>query len=205
MRVDSEVTTHPHWPTGAPTGAAATYVFERLPSQTQGQTASAQAELEGLARSVLASKGWQLAPSTALSTATDEATSMAPDKASDSAAGAPWRVQVAASQTTLPRAPWEEPPTHGGWPRLALNASNSGWGLGLGWGGLRGDMPYHLRSVSVVVRDGTSGRVAYETRADHDGRWNSTPAVWQAMLAAALTGFPQPATVQQHIHIDMPR
>ena len=93
----------------------------------------------------------------------------------------------------------------GAWPRVSLNAGNAGLGLGLSWGLLRGDMPYHQRSVSVVVRDSRQGQVAYEAQAAHDGRWNSTPAIWKAMLEAALTGFPQPNGTRQQINIDVPR
>ncbi len=189
MRVDSDVEIHANWPSGALSAGIVSYQFERLPSQSSGPAAVAQTELEALARTVLATKGWQLAA------------------AAPTPHHAPWRVQVAASQSTLPRAPWEEP-TLGGWPRWSLGASNAGLGLGLGWGGSRGDMPYHQRSVSVVVRSGATGLVAFETQASHDGRWNGSPAVWQAMLEAALTGFPQPpasALPTQRIDIDVPR
>jgi hypothetical protein len=59
--------------------------------------------------------------------------------------------------------------------------------------------------VSLVVRDGQTGRVAYETRAAHDGRWHDSPAVWRAMIDAALQGFPAPPTGNRTVNIDIPR
>lgn len=188
MRVDSDVTSHANWPTGAyPTGTVS-YIFERMPSQLSGQGAMEQNGLEQLAQQALASKGWQLLEQAA------QAATPAP----------PWRVQVSASQTTLPRAPWDDAPVGMG-PRWSLSAGTAGVGIGLGWGLPRSDMPYHLRQVQLVVRDPQQGRVAYEAKAAHDGRWNSTPAIWRAMLDAALTDFPHPSRTQQRVDIDVPR
>jgi hypothetical protein len=73
-------------------------------------------------------------------------------------------------------------------------------------GGLwRVDMPYHLRRVSVVVRDARQGEPVFESTASHDGRWNSSPALWRAMLEAALTGFPTPAPGPRQVNLDIPR
>jgi hypothetical protein len=159
-----------------------------MPSQLSGPGAIEQDGLEQLARQALASKDWQLV-----------------DPAAQAPTPAPlWRVQVSASQTTLPRAPWDDAPVGMG-PRWSLSAGTGGLGVGLGWGMLRSDMPYHLRQVVLVVRDPRQGRVAYEAKATHDGRWNSTPAVWRAMMNAALTGFPAPGSTQQRVDIDVPR
>lgn len=190
LRVDSQVDSHAQWSTGAnaTTGTApvapASYVFERLPSQNSGPGADAQTELEGLAREVLASKGWQPA-------------------STPSSPVAPWRVQVSASSVTLPRAPWDDP-RDSAWPRWGLSASNHGVGIGFS-GLLHADMPYHQRSVSVVVRDGQTGRAVYETSAAHDGRWNTSPALWRAMLDAALSDFPLPPQGTRQVNIDIPR
>ena len=70
---------------------------------------------------------------------------------------------------------------------------------------LRPDMPYHLRRVNVVIRDARSGQVVYETSAAHDGRWNSTPALWGAMVDAALSDFPAPPKGARDIPIDVAR
>ncbi len=191
MRVDSEVQTHTQWPASAALDSPVSYAFERLPSQTTGPAAQGQAELEKLTEAVLARRGWR---------AVAAATSSPPGAAATSTP-VPWRVQVSASSLTLPRAPWDEP-RDGLWPRWGLRAGTGGAGLGMMFSL---DMPYHQRSVSLVVRDGRTGQIAYETTARHDGRWNSTPALWQAMIEAALTGFPQPAAAAQTVNIDIPR
>lgn len=98
-------------------------------------------------------------------------------------------------------APWEEP-----W-----NGLGAGWGLygGSGvWGStlfMRMDIPYHERQVSLVVRQTTTGQVVYETSARHDGRWNSSPELWSAMLDAALKDFPSPPAGARQVDIDVPR
>ncbi len=164
-----------------------TYRFERLPSQSTGPDAAGQDALENLARQTLAQVGWSV---------------------HGTPAAAPWTVQVSASTLRLPRAPWEDP-----W--------DSHWG-GLGFPGrghavtasghligspvfMRMDMPYYKREVSLVVRHAASGRVVYESRAAHDGRWNSTPGLWSAMLEAALRDFPIPPNGVRQILIEVAR
>ena len=184
MRVDSQVQSHAKWPSTDLPARDSSYEFERLPSQTTGPADTAQAMIEAQAREALAALGWHV-------TATGNA---------------PWRVTVSAQTVTLPRAPWDEP-RGGGWlfqPRLGVGMG-TGRG-GLQWGGMLSmDMPYYQRSVSLVVRDGQTGRVAYETRAAHDGRWHDSPAVWRAMIDAALRDFPAPPAGTRTVNIDIPR
>ncbi len=188
--VDNQVQSHAQWPSGAlPTGKVS-YVFERLPSQSSGAHAQAQAELEDLVRDVLVRKDWVLAAPGPSSPGTSDARTL-------------WRVQVSATHTTLPRAPWDDP-REGPWSHWGLQADNRGVGLRLG-GLWRVDMPYHLRRVTVVVRDERRGELAYETTASHDGRWNSSPTLWRAMLEAALTDFPSPAPGTRQVNLEVPR
>lgn len=70
---------------------------------------------------------------------------------------------------------------------------------------LRMETPYYKREVSVVIRHAASGRVVYETRAAHDGRWNSSNALWSAMLDAALSNFPTPPAGLRQVNIEVPR
>ncbi len=186
MRVDSQVESHAQWGTAALPASTASYVFERTPSQAGAALADSQTTLETLAAEVLARHGWQASaqpPAASLPT--------------------PWRVQVLASTTTLPRAPWDDPRDRV-WPRWGVSASNAGVGVQLG-GLFSFDMPYYVRKLTLLVRDGGTGRVVYETSAAHDGRWRDSAALWRAMLEAALTGFPTPQAGVQQINIDIPR
>jgi hypothetical protein len=198
LRVDNQVRSFAQWASdGTPSGPATTanlplapqvFRFDRLPSQAEGSELGAQQRLEALAASELRAFGWQVA---------------------DPAATAPWRVQVTASTQRLARAPWEDPwdgyrgQFHAG---IGLGGYRSGVG-GLLWIPVLPppSSPYFLREVALVIRETASGRVVYETRASHDGRWNSTPDLWTAMLRAALQGFPNPPAGPRRVDIEIER
>lgn len=200
--VDNQVQSYARWadrptPSGAAVPAAIphapqVYRFDRLPSQQDTRSGAGQNELENLAAMSLAKVGWTPA-----------------------AAGvtAPWTVEVSAGTLRLPRAPWESP-YDGLW--------GGGFGAGFGFPGhnhavtgsghiiyaplfLRMEIPYYQREVSVIIRHAASGRVVYETRAAHDGRWNSSNPLWTAMLDAALRDFPTPPAGPRQVNIEVPR
>jgi hypothetical protein len=197
--VDNQVQSYARWAdrptaTGAATipQAPQVYRFDRLPSQQDSRSGAGQDELEKLASIALAKVGWTPA-----------------------AAGvtAPWTVEVSGGTLRLPRAPWESP-YDGYW--------GGGFGPGFGFPGrdyvvtgsgqfiyaplfMRVETPYYKREVSVVIRHAASGRVVYETRAAHDGRWNSSNPLWGAMLDAALRDFPTPPAGLRQVNIELPR
>jgi hypothetical protein len=206
MRVDSQVQAHAFWikngSTASPSGMNS-YEFERLPSQhippTQDTGVPTQPVLEQLLQEVLAPVGWQVR------TPLDQGQAQGQGHLPQS----PWRVQVMGQQQTLPRAPWDDPPERL-WlrPRAATSKASptptaksalhfNGW--------LRGEMPYFIRHVSIVIRDPAQGRVVYETQATHEGRWPNSPALWRAMMEAALRGFPHPPAGVQQVDVDLPR
>jgi hypothetical protein len=203
-RVDSQVQSFARWvdPT-APTVAATSavpqapqlYRFERLPSQAAENAARGQADLEAIARTSLAKRGWTLA---------------------EQGVSARWSVQMSGGTLKLPRAPWEEP-----WDGFGYGGGFGGFG-GLGFPGrnyvvtgsgqviwtpvfMRMDLPYYERKVSLLIRNAGNGQVVYETHAAHDGRWNSSPELWGAMLDAALQDFPAPPAGVRLVNIDLPR
>lgn len=194
MRVDNQVESFPRWQEQTPgagvPAAPQVYRFERLPSQQDERAARAQDELERHAETALARRGWSRA---------------------GAGVSAPWTVQVAASALRLPRAPWEEswgPYGHFGSPFAVPGRDYvvTGTGQVIFFPAFpRFETPYYQRAVSLVIREAGSGRVAYETRAAHDGRWNSSPALWTAMLDAALQDFPQPPTGVRQVNVDLPR
>ncbi|MDP1687863.1 hypothetical protein [Hydrogenophaga sp.] len=200
--VDNQVQSYARWadrptPSGASVPVAIpqapqVFRFDRLPSQQEQRGGAGQVELERLATLSLAKVGWTPAAS---------------------GVTAPWTVQVSGGTLRLPRAPWESP-YDGYW--------GGGFGPGFGFPGrdyvvtgtgqiiyaplfLRMDTPYYQREVSLVIRHATSGRVVYETRAAHDGRWNSSNALWMAMLDAALRDFPTPPEGLRQVNIEVPR
>lgn len=188
LRVDNQVQSYANWDTvkGVP-AAPQYYLFERLPSQREGPAAQPQTELEQWTIDSLAVLGWLVA-------------------GADDPAPA-WRIQVQASSVRLPHAPWEEP-RDGFWSGVGIYGSRGGWGVGgrIGWPMYPyHTTPYYQREVSLLVRDAATGRVAYETRAAHDGRWNSTPDLWKAMIRAAMSEFPAPRTGTRQVNIDLPR
>jgi hypothetical protein len=193
--VDNSVQSFARWTDAAATAptpgavpqAPQSYRFERLPSQTEGQVATGQDELETLTRAALARVGWSLA---------------------EAGAPAPWTVQVTAGTLRLPRAPWEDP-WGGYWGGFGFPARDyivtaSGQII---WSPvfMRMDLPYYQRKVSLLIRKAGSGQVVYETHAAHDGRWNSTPELWSAMLDAALRDFPAPPAGTRQVNIEVPR
>ncbi|MBS3996334.1 MAG: DUF4136 domain-containing protein [Hydrogenophaga sp.] len=205
--VDNQVQSYARWtdPATAPQEASAipqppqVYRFERLPSQGDARAAAAQDQLEALARPALERVGWTLA---------------------DVGVATPWRVEVSASTLRLPRAPWEDP-WYGPWGGALggpFGGSFGAFGLpgrdyvvtGTGqviWSPMfmRMDIPYFQRQVSVLIRHAGTGRVVYETRAAHDGRWQGSPPLWGAMLDAALQGFPVPPAGVRQVNIELPR
>ncbi len=205
--VDNQVQSFPRWADqpGVKPGTPVTvpqapqiYRFERLPSQREGRVATGQDELENLTALALAKVGW---------------TGAAPGTAS------PWTVQVDANTVRLPRAPWDTPYGYGGY-------MGGYWGPGFGYGipgrdyvvtprgqviwmpmypSMAMESPYYKREITLVIRHAASGKVVYETRAAHDGRWNSTNGLWSAMLDAALRDFPTPPEGVRQVNIDVPR
>ena len=186
IRLDNDVSSYATWPIGKVPESGDTYRFERLPSQREGEMALQQDALEQLTRTALAKVG--LHPSS---------------KASQPAK---WTVQVSARSVKMPYAPWESP--YEPWP---------GWGLtgrahvvaGNGrvvWTPMFMDLrpPYYQREVSLIIRN-AAGQVTYETRAAHDGPWHNTPAMWSALLDAALQGFPRPPSGPRRVVIEVPR
>ncbi len=190
LRVGSDVQSFSSF--AAPGGAAvqvapARYRFERLPSQQAaaprpGAPADPQARAEAMVQPLLARHGWQLAA---------EGEAQAPAR---------YSVQVGVQVQAL-RTAWG-PAYARPWPAPYLYRPYRGGFVGgpYGWD----DTPWYQREVSLVIRELASGRVVYETRATHDGRWSDNSLVLPAMFEAALQGFPNPPSGVRRVVIDTP-
>jgi hypothetical protein len=159
--------------------------FERTPSQEGGRAGASQDMLERLATRSLARAGWTPAAGNVR---------------------AAWAVEVSAIVVQLPRAPWESPydSFYGPFGPRWVHPYGPGYGF-YGPPFPRLESPYYQRRVTVLVRNAANGQVVYETSAAHDGRWNSTESLWQAMLDAALQGFPAAPEGRRRVDIEVAR
>lgn len=173
--VDSDVTAFAAW-TAAPPAPGTRYRFERLPSQT---TATQQDRIEALATTSLSKVGMAL-----------------------SAVDARFSVQVILSTEIVQRYP-----NNGfGWGGTGVSVSGGSLGTSIGLSFPMGmGESYYKRSLTLLMRDLTTQKVVFETRALHDGVWDDGLAVLPAMLDSALLGFPQPPVGTRRINVDIPR
>ncbi|MEW6694420.1 hypothetical protein Tther_00177 [Tepidimonas thermarum] len=188
LRLEHTVRSAAAWPQPSVALAGQRYVFERLPSQRTAEAAREQEALEAIAAEVLAGHGLQRA---------------------DAAAGAatsavPWGVQLVARSVRYPYAPWDAPEPRPGWMPYGQVVVGRGVvsSIGLQWS-LR--PPYYVRDVALTVRDRRTGEVVYEASATQDGPWSDSPALWRALLQAALDGFPTPPPGPRRVVIEQPR
>ena len=174
--VDSDVTAFSAW-TAAPPAPGTRYRFERLPSQ---QSADAQQDrIEALAATSLSKVGMALSP-----------------------ADARFSVQVLLVTEILQRYP--EPGFGFGGSGVSIGAGSGGGSIGLSFPfGFRDS--YYKRTVSILMRELSTQKVVFETRALHDGSGGDAFAVLPAMLDSALLGFPQPPAGTRRINVDVPR
>jgi hypothetical protein len=110
-----------------------------------------------------------------------------------------YAVQLGA-RTERTLSPWADPWGGGfGW---------GGWGWhrrwGMGVGSRFDDPPWYHREVNVVVRDLSSNRVVFESRAISDGPYFDAAKVFPAMFSAALQGFPNPPPGPRVVNIQIP-
>jgi hypothetical protein len=177
MRViDTDVTAFSAW-TSAPPVPGTRYRFERLPSQ---QSANAQQDrIEALATTSLSKVGMVLSP---------------PD--------ARYSVQVLLVTEIVQRYP--ETGFGFGGPGFSIAGGSRGSSIGLSFPIGFGD-PYYKRSLSMLMRELSSQKVVFETRALHDGPWGDAFAILPAMLDSALQGFPQPPAGLRRINAEIPR
>ncbi len=174
--VDSDVTAFSAW-TAAPPAPGTRYRFERLPSQ---QSVNAQqSRIEALATTSLSKVGMALSP-----------------------ADARYSVQVLLATEMVQRYP--EPGFGLGGPGVSIGGGSRGASIGLSFPIGFSDS-YYKRTVSILMRELSTQKVVFETRAQHDGPMSDAFALLPAMLDSALQGFPQPPSGTRRINVEIPR
>lgn len=174
--VDSEVRSFSQLPASG-VAAGASYRFERLPSQQEGEAARGAAALEAMAVPALERAGLRR----------------------DDAA-AHYSVQLGA-RVTPTFSPWVDPWFYPGWGRFGPGYGRGWYGPGFP----PASPPWYLREVSIVLRELPSNRVVYETRARNDGPYSTDAAVLPVMFQAALQGFPNPPAGERRVDIEIPK
>lgn len=156
-----EVSSFGSWPASR---QAASYAFERLPSQHA--RADAQQQLEDAAKAALASAGFQ-----------PVAAGVTPDVL----------VQLGARVSQREASVWDDPLWwHGSlvpWRHRPWNGPY--WGLRS-----RIDHPRYEREVALLLRDRASGAPLYEARASSQGFLGSMAGALRPLFDAALKDFP---------------
>ena len=176
--VDTDVTAFPKW-TAAPPGPGTTYRFERLPSQQN--LAAQQDVVEAHARTALAKVGMELSPTVAR-----------------------FSVQVSATTQIIERG-YPAYDSFFGTPGVFLGGGSRGAGFGLSFPMRFPEPTYFKRELTMLMRELSTQHMVFEARAIHDGIWSDSPAVFPAMMDAALRGFPEPPPGTRRINVEISR
>jgi hypothetical protein len=172
--LQAEVSTHPQWPAGIPTGAPA-YQWERLPSMRSGPQAAEQDALEAAADAVLAQAGWRLDP-----------------------AQPQWTLSIEGQNLRTPR----PPPSHVNIGiGIGIGVGHGRIQLGSLWP--ESSPPLDRSQVVLLIRPAAQGPIAYETRASREAWGPPNAEQWRAMVQAALRDFPLSSARQQTVTIDL--
>ena len=173
--VDSDVTAFSAW-TAAPPAPGTRYRFERLPSQT---AATQQDRIEALATTSLSKVGMAMSP-----------------------LDARYSVQVVLLTEIVQR--YADRGFGFGGPGVSIGGGSMGASIGLSFP-IGSSEPLYKRTVSILMRDLTTQKVVFETRASHDHPSSDAFAVLPAMLDSALLGFPQPPAGTRRVNVELPR
>ena len=177
--IESDVNSFGNWPEPRRPGS---FAFERLPSQ-QAQP-DQQAQIEATAMPALEGAGFRQAAT---------------------AAEADALVQVAARTLRTDRGYYGGDPFFsrgGGFYGSVYSGSRwRGGGVGLGYGL---GPTYYVNEVSLLIRDGRTKQVLYETRALNDGVWGDAE-VRAALFEAAMKDFPRAAISPRRVRVEIAR
>lgn len=172
--LQAEVSTHPQWPAGIPTGTPA-YQWERLPSLRSGPQATEQDALQAAADAVLAQAGWRLDP-----------------------AQPQWTLSIEGQNLRTARPPPSN--VHIG-IGIGIGVGHGRIQLGSLWP--EPSPPLDRAQVVVLIRPTGPGPIAYETRASREAWGPPSTEQWRALVQAALRDFPLSRAQQNTVTIDL--
>ena len=186
--VDTSVATFGAWPADVAPG---TYAFDRLPSQEANM--ARQQALENAAAMALAGAGFK--------------------PAADGARPAVM-VQIGARTERFEQSPWDDPFWWGG-PRRFGYAGWASYPGGFGpWGpyglhhGIWAPFPpqpdVYLHEVALLIRDASTGKALYETRASSDGYSPGGDRLMAAMFDASMKDFPRTNDKAHNVRVELP-
>lgn len=156
---------------------AATYQFDRLPSQTSDARAlAAQESLEAQVSAAMTDLGL-----------------------TQSDSNPQYLVQISASVEQVARTPVRSPFSPAGL------AGSWGFryppvGFGMRWAM---EPPWSRYTVQIVLRDASSKAVVFESAAQHIGPWADTANIMPAVLRAALRDYPNPTPQGTTVKIEV--
>lgn len=172
----TDVSSFGEWPTERKAG---TYAFERLPSQAQ--RAAESDALEAAARPALAKAGFKPAEA-----------GQQPDVL----------VQVGSRVGYTDNYPWADSL----WWRGSFGYYRHGPWIGPRWGvGLQVDPRRYEREIAVLIRDRSSGKPLFESRASHESTSSyAGNATMAALFEAALMDFPKLGVNPRRVVVQLP-
>ncbi len=173
--VTSEVSSFGDWPAGRVPGS---YAFERLPSQ-QAQAQESE-RLEAAAVGALAKAGF---------------------KPVEAGKEPEVLVQVGARDSRYVVQPWDDPL----WWRGGFGYWRHGpWGSPRWAMGMQYDFPRYQTQIGMLLRDRTSGKPLYETRAVTESNVRADSATLGALFEAALMDFPRLGMNPRRVVVQLP-
>ncbi len=189
--VDSQVSAFSKF--DAAPAAGSSWRFELLPSQQNLEPSASlrRSQIEAMAARALAQVGL----------------SAQPESVADNSKPVAYTVQLSLRIQRLAYGPFDDPEPWGwGWGLAGRDYAVTRSGHVIPFRGLpHMPMPWYVREISLILRDGKDKRVVYETKARNEGRWSDDDAVLPAMFTAALQGFPKPPEGLRMVNIEIPR
>jgi cell division protein FtsL len=181
--LNSDVSSYGSWPAER---KAATYAFERLPSQQEHP--DQHQRVEAAARTALQTAGFTPAAS---------------------AEDAQFKVLVGARVGGYDRMPYYDP----FWRNVSIGYGfgfhrgfgRSRFGLGLGAGYYGYGPAGYEREVALLIRDQKTGQLLYETRASNSGVSSNIDPLLPAMFSAAMKDFPAGGPNPRSVNVELSR